>query len=54
MNNPSLTPLRHGDWHVIDGQLVDLNEVKPPLDNTPAVPESPTPVGHQDDEPFEE
>jgi len=27
MNNP---PIRHGDWHEIDGQLVDLSQAPPP------------------------
>jgi len=34
------TPIRHGDWHVIDGQLIDLSDVD---DDTPppSLPPSP-------------
>jgi len=24
------TPIRHGDWHVIDGQLIDLSQTPAP------------------------
>lgn len=28
MSNP--TPTRHGNWHMVDGQLVDLDATPPP------------------------
>ena len=56
MTNPTLTPIRHGNWHVIDGQLVDLDEVQPQLNNPPAVPEPVHQVVQveQQDDPLEE
>lgn len=26
---PFPTPTTHGDWHIIDGELVDLSQAKP-------------------------
>lgn len=37
MNQP--TPIRHGDWRMIDGQLVDFSQVQP----APATPPAPSP-----------
>lgn len=28
MSNPTPTPIRHGDWRVIDGKLVDASDPK--------------------------
>lgn len=36
MSNP--TPTRHGNWHVIDGQLVDLDSTPPPVTTLPPAP----------------
>ena len=43
MNNP--TPVRHGNWHMVNGQLVDLDAAPAPATTPEAAHES------RDDEP---
>jgi len=31
----NINPIRHGDWHVIDGQLIDLSQTPPEVSQTP-------------------